>query len=137
MTDNSDPDRVGTFVRWRIAFYAAGDVTALHNLMYLLDGWWTYSFKDKPQRENVHLHPHINVDIDATWDNLEYQACLFPLPAALFPVGVSSVGNFAGGKGRQGLHAGGALLRQTAAGHLRVPAAPGQAPGAHHCAGRR
>ena len=79
MTDNSDPDRVGTFVRWRIAFYAAGDVTALHNLMYLLDGWWTYSFKDKPQRENVHLHPHINVDIDATWDNLEYQACLFSL----------------------------------------------------------
>ena len=79
VTDNSDPDRVGTFVRWRIAFYAAGDVTALHNLMYLLDGWWTYSFKDKPQRENVHLHPHINVDIDATWDNLEYQACLFSL----------------------------------------------------------
>ena len=81
MTDNSDPDRVGTFVRWRIAFYAAGDVTALHNLMYLLDGWWTYSFKDKPQRENVHLHPHINVDIDATWDNLEYQARLFSSPS--------------------------------------------------------
>ena len=74
MTDSNDPDGVGTFKRWRPAWYVAGDLNALHNFVYLLDAFLCFCMKDKPKRENVRLNPHINVDIDACWDNLEYQA---------------------------------------------------------------
>ena len=74
MTDNNDPDGVGTFKLWRPAWYIAGDLNALHNFVYLLDSFLTFCMKDKPKSENVHLNPHINVDIAACLDNLEYQA---------------------------------------------------------------
>ena len=46
VTDASDPDQVG-FVRWRVAFYVAGDVAALHNFLYLLDEFFVWVNKDR------------------------------------------------------------------------------------------
>ena len=46
LTDTSDPDRVG-FIRWRAAFYVAGDVAALHNLLHLLDEFFVWVNKDR------------------------------------------------------------------------------------------
>ena len=46
LADTSDPDRVG-FVRWRAAFYVAGEVAALHNLLHLLDDFFVWINRDR------------------------------------------------------------------------------------------
>ena len=49
VTDASDPDQIG-FIRWRVAFYVAGDVTALHNFLYLLDEFFVWVNQGKSPR---------------------------------------------------------------------------------------
>ena len=46
LTDTSDPDDVG-FIRWRAAFYVAGELTALHNLLYSLDAFFVWVNQDR------------------------------------------------------------------------------------------
>ena len=46
LTDTSDPDDVG-FIRWRAAFYVAGEVAALHNLLYSLDAFFVWVNQDR------------------------------------------------------------------------------------------
>ena len=47
ITDNTDPDDAG-FVRWRAAFYVAGQSNDdLHNFFYLLDAFFEWVNKDK------------------------------------------------------------------------------------------
>ena len=147
VTDNSDPDKIGTFQRWRPAsqsrvapighvggrvwvhigsksifllesqhcpchtcppnvpwarphilpppdlkmteaFYVAGELSCLHNFIYLLDAWWVDFFKDKPKAENVHLHPHTTCDIDACWDELQYEVYTLEERATKLPLGI-------------------------------------------------
>ena len=87
VTDGQDPNALGTFQRWRPAFYVAGSASSLKNLLYLLDEWWTYLMKDKTVCTNIWLHPHVNVDIDECWDNFEYPAYTLEERAAHLPVG--------------------------------------------------
>ena len=49
VTNASDPDQVG-FIRWRVAFYVAGDVAALHNFLYLLDEFFVWVNQDRSPR---------------------------------------------------------------------------------------
>ena len=64
LTDGADPDKIGTFQRYRPAFYVAGPGEAsLHNPLYLLDEFWAHAMKDK-QHETIHLYPHSDVDVD-------------------------------------------------------------------------
>ena len=46
LTDTADPDDVG-FIRWRAAFYVAGELTALHNLLYSLDAFFVWVNQDR------------------------------------------------------------------------------------------
>ena len=46
LTDTADPDQVG-FIRWRAAFYVAGEVAALHNLLYSLDAFFVWVNQDR------------------------------------------------------------------------------------------
>ena len=47
VTDARDPDGVGTFVRWRTAFYCAGQTQeALRNCMLLLDVFMEFLCKN-------------------------------------------------------------------------------------------
>ena len=46
LNDTSDPDRVG-FIRWRAAFYVAGELAALHNLLHLLDEFFVWINRDR------------------------------------------------------------------------------------------
>ena len=86
VTSGTDPDAVGTFQRWRPAFYAAGDQTSLHNLMYLLDSFWLFLMKDKAKFETIVLNPHVNVDIDDCWDNFEYPVYTLEERSATLPL---------------------------------------------------
>ena len=46
LTDTSDPDQIG-FIRWRVAFYVAGEVADLHNLLHLLDMFFVWVNQDR------------------------------------------------------------------------------------------
>ena len=46
LTDTSDPDDVG-FIRWRADFYVAGEVAALHNLLFSLDAFFVWVNQDR------------------------------------------------------------------------------------------
>ena len=72
-TAEKDAENIGVFVRFRPAFYVAGETeAALHNAIYLLDGFWCHVKERHPDWDlMVTLRPHINVDIDATWDHVQ------------------------------------------------------------------
>jgi hypothetical protein len=87
ITDKKDPDGAECFVQWRPAFYVAGDESALHNVLYLLDEYWTYKCKDKSYYVNVSMHPHFGVDIAECKENFVHPHCLVAEPSKKLPMG--------------------------------------------------
>ena len=71
VSDTKDPEDVG-FVQWRSAFYVAAD--NLKNFLLLLDGWFLFKARQMTQEQafQVHLHPHVTVDIGDIWNELQY-----------------------------------------------------------------
>ena len=63
-----DPDDIG-MVQWRPAFYCCGD---LNNFMLFLDKLFLHLSTAMAKEKNfdVHITPHINVNIDDCWDDL-------------------------------------------------------------------
>ena len=88
VTDARDKDGVGTFRRWRPTFYVAGNEASLHNCLYLLDEFWTFTSKSRADHVMVNLHPHINVDIADCWDKFEYESYTLDEPGKTLPMGV-------------------------------------------------
>ena len=52
LTDTADPDHVG-FIRWRAAFYVAGELAALHNFLYSLDEFFTWVNQNRSPKVTV------------------------------------------------------------------------------------
>ena len=71
VTTTDDPDDVG-FVRWRSAFYVAGDAKALLNCIFLFDDFWFYVSSELGKDVSVSLRPHVGINIDGCWDYLLY-----------------------------------------------------------------
>ena len=71
LTGADDPDDVG-YVRWRIAFYVAGDEAALKNFFFLFDGFLIFKAEQMALATpaEVHIHQHSNIALDT--ENLEY-----------------------------------------------------------------
>ena len=67
ITDNNDPDGVGTFVRWRVAFYVAGADDAVQNFFFLFDEFLVWKAKqvDKNVQAFV-LYMHLSLYIMPT-----------------------------------------------------------------------
>ena len=62
-----------SFVRFRPAFYVAGGAEALDNMIYLLDDFWVFLRREVRQDiPMITFRPHIGVNIDETWDHLQY-----------------------------------------------------------------
>ena len=89
ITGTEDPDAVGTFVRWRCAFYVAGSESALRNFLYLLDDYWVHCEKNRQARITVQLHPHFGIDIDETWDNFTHENYVLHPPIQQLAVPIS------------------------------------------------
>ena len=87
--DSQDSDGVG-YERWRVAFYVAGDRAAkpLFNFLLLLDDYWKFKSKALSRDLEVHLNPHINVDIADVWEHLEYEHYTLEEPAKTLPIGI-------------------------------------------------
>jgi hypothetical protein len=71
-TGSEDPDSIGSFRRYRHAFYVAGPASSLVNLLYLLDSFWEWVHKDREKMTMIALHPHYGIDIDAAWDEFSW-----------------------------------------------------------------
>ena len=65
LTDTNDPDGVGCFVQWRVAFYIAGDNDQLLNFFHLLDSYFQHKAKQFARASpfEVHVYPYVDVDI--------------------------------------------------------------------------
>jgi len=87
ITNEEDPDNVGTFVRYRLAFYVAGDQGSLDNFMALLDGFFCWKQKElaKEKPMDVHIHPHLGIKLN-TAEQLEYDGYTFHEPAKSLPL---------------------------------------------------
>ena len=86
--DTNDPDRVG-FVRWRAAFYIAGDgVEVLHNFLYLLDAFFVFANEGREENVTVSLYPYLGVDIAPIWDDIKYPNYLLYDPERRLPLGI-------------------------------------------------
>ena len=86
LTNTEDPDNVGCFVQWRVAFYVAGADGSLKNFMLLIDDF--FKFKEQQMaREHpfeVHVYPHIGITLSE--DDLEYEHYKFNEPAKSLPL---------------------------------------------------
>ena len=60
MTGTEDPESVGCFVQYRIAFYVAGGEAALHNFFMFLDGYLEFKSKQFARATpfEVKIHPY-------------------------------------------------------------------------------
>ena len=85
IADATDPDGAG-FVQWRVCFYVAGDLKAIHNFLILFDGFIAFKAKQMAKTFEVRLHPHKEVDLNPVWDDLTYEGYLLEEPAASLPL---------------------------------------------------
>ena len=89
ITNGDDPDNVGTFVRWRTAFYCAGQVEALINAFHLLDEFFVWKeqqmAKEKPFEVQVHLHTDVSIAKEGTrYSNYQWNEPTKSLPVKIF-----------------------------------------------------
>ena len=81
--------RVTCDVRWRVAFYVAGDASSLKNFFSLLDGFFVYKADQMAQEKpfEVHLHPHVGVTLalsDLAYKHYSIKAAAKVLPLNFF-----------------------------------------------------
>ena len=89
ISDANDPDGAG-FVQWRVCFYVAGDLKALHNFLILFDGFIAFKAKQMAKTLEVVLHPHSGIDLNPVWDDLTYERHSLEEPAASLPLALFS-----------------------------------------------
>ena len=89
-TGGDDPEHVG-FQRWRNAFYVAGGHKALVNFLYLIDEFWFEASVDVGMDVVVSLHPHLEIDINETWDLVLYETYTLHEPARVLPMSIFDV----------------------------------------------
>ena len=78
-----DPDLVGCFKQWRVAFYVAGEQDALENAFMLLDSFFTHRAKMMARATNfeVQIYPYEDVDLSALRENMTYTPLTFHPPS--------------------------------------------------------
>ena len=89
ISNADDPDNVGTFVRWRVAFYCAGQDEALLNAFGLLDEFFVWKerqmAKEKPFEVQVHLHTDVSIAKEgARYSNYQWNEPTKSLPVKIF-----------------------------------------------------
>ena len=88
ITTTEDQDGIGSFVQWRVSFYVGGAAPkALNNFLLLLDDFWHFKAKSMGQLD-VHVHPHIGIDLAVVKGDLEYEHYTMKDPSAEMPLGV-------------------------------------------------
>ena len=103
LTGADDPDGIG-YVRWRVAFYIAGDALALKNFFFLFDGFLMFKAEQMALATppEVHIHPH--ADIELGTEHLEYAPYVLHSVAQSLPMGFFDAHPVSGPKRAGTLH---------------------------------
>ncbi len=74
MTNQDDPDSIGCFVQYRVAFYVAGETDSLSNFIMLLDSYFQFKAKQLARATpfEVHIHPNIDIDLSSLGEQMSY-----------------------------------------------------------------
>ena len=90
LANTEDPDAIGTFVQFRVAFYIAGELDSLNNLFMLMDGYLLYKNKQFARATpfEVHIRPFTDVDLNGLSDQMTYSPLEVHEPSADLPLKV-------------------------------------------------
>ena len=88
VTDATDEESVG-FIQWRVAFYVAGrpDLAALKNFLLLLDEFWSFKSQAMARDFEVHVYPHVGLDVSDMEDQFTYEHYSLKEQLATLPMG--------------------------------------------------
>ena len=88
IANTEDPDGIGSFVQYRVAFYVAGDSDALTNFFMLLDGYLNYKSKQLARATpfQVHIYPYADVDLNGLSSEMTYSPIEMHEPSTDLPL---------------------------------------------------
>ena len=83
-----DPDGIGTFVQYRVAFYVAGEADSLTNFFMLVDGYLNFKSRQLARATpfDVHIHPYADVDLNGLSGQMIYTPLQVHEPSAGLPL---------------------------------------------------
>jgi len=73
ITNADDPDGVGTYIRWRTAFYCAGSFESLLNAFLLLDEFFVWKEKQMAKEQPFETHVHLHTDVSIAKEGVQYE----------------------------------------------------------------
>ena len=86
ITNADDPDSVGTFVRWRTAFYCAGSLDALLNAFHLLDEFFVWKERQMAKEQPFEVQVHLQSDVSIAREGAKYKNYQWNEPTKSLPV---------------------------------------------------
>ena len=94
LTGDDDPMSVG-FLKWRVAFYIAGNLEALHNFLNMLDDFFVWRQTHPRARETTfagdtiwNIRPHIDIDLAGVVADFTFHTAHCHEPTANLPLNV-------------------------------------------------
>ena len=87
--DKDDPDSLGCFVQYRVAWYIAGDtIDAVVNFFMLFDGYLQYKAKQFARATpfEVDIYPYVGVDLASLQDSMNYKPITLQDPRKDLPL---------------------------------------------------
>ena len=91
MTNQDDPDGLGCFKQYRVAWYIAGEIDQVNNFFSLLDNYLLHKAKQFARATpfEVNVYPYTDVDLESLPDQMSYKPikvhpCGRDLPLKLF-----------------------------------------------------
>jgi len=91
MTNQDDPDGLGCFKQYRVAWYVAGEIDQVNNFFSLLDNYLLHKQKQMARATpfEVNVYPYADVDLESLPDQMSYKPikvhpCGRDLPLKLF-----------------------------------------------------
>ena len=90
LTNAEDPDAVGCFVMYRVAWYVAGDMAAVVNFFMLFDQYLQFKAKQLARATNfeVHIYPFTGVDLSSLEEQMSYTPIVHHDPSDTLPLKV-------------------------------------------------
>ena len=88
LANTEDPDGIGTFVQYRVAFYMAGDAESLTNFFMLFDGYLNFKAKQLARATpfDVHIYAYTDVDLNGLADQMSYKPLQVHAPSVDLPL---------------------------------------------------
>ena len=90
LANTEDPDGIGSFIQFRVAFYVAGELDSFINFFMLLDGYLNFKNKQFARATpfECHIRPYTDVDLNGLAGQMTYNPLEVHEPADNLPLKV-------------------------------------------------